>query len=218
MENWDQIFKKLGSRPPVYDNWLDKFLHIIEASKGMPVIDLGCGCGNDTLYLAEKGFDVISCDISAEALNRLDSFIKNPRKKQFDMLCGLPFEDNSAGIIVSDLSLHYFSEADTKKIVGELSRVLTDGGYFLCRINSTNDINYGAGQGEKLEDDFYCYEGNQKRFFTEKSIELFFDKWKIDYINECEMLRYKLKKIVWEFSAGNIKNENNSTLRKSSRT
>ncbi len=205
MDDWDSIYKKYGSRVPVCDDWLDKFLPVIDFSRDVPVIDLGCGYGNDTLYLTRRGFPVISCDFSIEALNRLDSFIKNPMKRHFDMREGLPFQDDSARIVISDLSLHYFSKADTEMIIREISRVLEPGGFLICRINSTNDVNHGAGQGEMLEENFYNYEGNLKRFFDRDSIKVFFAEWEIGHINECVMTRYKKEKIVWEFTAENRK-------------
>lgn len=37
---------------------------------------------------------------------------------------GLPFADNLTNIIISDLSLHYFTEQKTFEILGEIKRVL----------------------------------------------------------------------------------------------
>jgi SAM-dependent methyltransferase len=203
MEDWNSIFIKYGSRTPKYDDWLDKFLPDLEISRGQDIIDLGCGSGNDTLYLTERGFSVISCDYSIEALKRLTHFIRNPQTRHFDIRERFPFDDSSVSVIISDLSIHYFSKKETERIAEELSRVLVSGGFLLCRINSTKDVNHGAGQGEKIEDNFYNYEGTLKRFFDRNEIDYFFSRWKIDYINECEMLRYKQKKIVWEFKAVN---------------
>ncbi len=205
MDEWNRTFSKYDFRPLVYDDWLDKFSPLLEKSRSEAIIDLGCGTGNDTLYLKKRGFKVISCDFSAEALKRLDHFIENPEKKLFDMRERFPFPDNYARIIISDLSLHYFSRAETGRIIGELSRVLENRGILICRINSTNDINHGAGQGEKIEENFYSFNGSLKRFFDKDEIEYFFRDWNIGYINECVMLRYKLKKIVWEFTAENNK-------------
>ncbi len=205
MDEWNRTFSKYDFRPLVYDDWLDKFSPLLEKSRSEAIIDLGCGTGNDTLYLKKRGFKVISCDFSAEALKRLDHFIENPEKKLFDMRERFPFPDNYARIIISDLSLHYFSRVETGRIIGELSRVLENRGILICRINSTNDINHGAGQGEKIEENFYNFNGSLKRFFDKDEIEYFFRDWNIGYINECVMLRYKLKKIVWEFTAENNK-------------
>jgi len=201
VEIWDDIFKKYGSRKPEYDDWLDKFLPVLELARTKAVIDLGCGIGNDTLYLTERGFNVISCDYSIEALKRLSYFIEKPEIRHFDIRTRFPFDDSFTDVIISDLSLHYFSKDETEKIISEISRVLTGCGIFICRINSVRDVNFGAGQGEKIEENFYNYKGSLKRFFDKCDIEYFFRDWKIDYINECEMLRYKHKKIVWEFAA-----------------
>ena len=119
----------------------------------------------------------------------------------FDMLQGLPFENESIRIIIADLSLHYFAWSDTEMILQDTKRVLMPGGYLLCRMNSTNDTNYGAGQGIKIEDNYFEVNGNCKRFFDKNQIEKLFDKWDIRYVNEYQMDRYKLPKVLWELAA-----------------
>jgi len=47
--------------------YLDLFLK--EALRG-PVLDLACGDGHNGVFLAERGLEVICCDISPEALER----------------------------------------------------------------------------------------------------------------------------------------------------
>jgi hypothetical protein len=83
--------------------------------------------------------------------------------------------------------------------------VLENNAFLLCRVNSVNDVNFGAGQGELIEENYYNVNDDTKRFFDKKNIELFFKNWDIQYIEECTMDRYEKKKIVWEFSARNIK-------------
>ena len=71
---WDELpSTKLDRDKITYDNWLDVFLDEINKCK-TPVIDLGCGSGNDTLYLIEKGKEVIPCDFSQNTINNI---IKN---------------------------------------------------------------------------------------------------------------------------------------------
>ncbi len=212
VDEWNKIFISCGDEKPKYDDWLDKFDDVLSLSKNKDIIDLGCGFGNDTLYLTERGYSVISCDYSIEALNRLDKFIKEPRKMLFNMLDGLPFGDNSAIVIISDLSLHYFSWEDTKRIVDDISRVLEDGGYLICRVNSVKDFNFGAGMGEIIEDNYYDVGGKKKRFFDQKSLEsLFQGSWLIHHIKECEMHRYARTKIVWELLIENRKDRKSET-------
>lgn len=204
-EYWNKIYESILDRNPKYDLWLDKYENVLIKSKDTPIIDLGCGFGNDTLYLNERGYEVISCDFSEKALKRLSNFIENLSVKCFDLKDGLPFEDNCAKVVISDLSLHYFTWIDTQKILKEIKRVLMNEGVLLCRVNSTNDINYGVGQGISIEENFYNIDGNLKRFFNEPQLKELFKDWDIQYIDETEINRYKMSKIVWEISIKKIK-------------
>ncbi len=205
LNEWNRIFLNWGTEKPKYDDWLDKYLDFLNESKDIPIIDLGCGFGNDTLYLTERGFQVISCDYSIEALNRLKSFIEKPETIFLNMLDGLPFKDNIACVLIADLSIHYFSWNDTNKIINDISRVLLKSGYFICRVNSVKDMNHGAGQGIEIEDDFYNINGKFKRFFDKEQILKLFNNWEIITLKEYEMNRYKDPKIVWEIAMKNKK-------------
>lgn len=203
-EYWDNFYKSISNGEPKYDSWLDKYKNILINSKDTPIIDLGCGLGNDTLYLEERGYEVISCDFSEKALIRLSNFIDNLKIKCFDLKDGLPFKDNCAKVVISDLSLHYFTWDDTQKILKDINRILMNEGVLLCRVNSTNDKNYGAGQGIEIEENFYNIGGKLKRFFNEQQLKKLFKDWDIQYINETEVGRYKMSKIVWEISLKKI--------------
>lgn len=203
-EHWDKIYDAISDRKPQYDLWLNKYENILIKSKDTPIIDLGCGFGNDTLYLKERGYEVVSCDFSEKALKRLSNFIENLNAKCFDLKDGLPFKDKSAKVIISDLSLHYFSWNETQKILKEIRRVLMNDGFLLCRVNSTNDINYGVGQGIQIEENFYNIDGKLKRFFNESQLKELFKDWEIQYINATEINRYKMSKFVWEISINKI--------------
>jgi SAM-dependent methyltransferase len=198
VNEWNTVYAKCGQGKPQYDLWLDKYGHLLKESKDTPIIDLGCGYGNDTLYLYERGFKTISCDFSDVALGRLKYFIDDPVVRKFDMRSGLPFENDTAVIVVADLSLHYFSWEDTTRIVREIKRVLMGGGHLLCRVNSVNDRNYGAGQGILVEDHYYCVEGKFKRFFDRRHLEKLFSDWTVLRMSECEMDRYGKTKVLWE--------------------
>jgi SAM-dependent methyltransferase len=201
---WDEHFMVYGSKKPVYDLWLKKYDSILQTSIDIPIVDLGCGLGNDTLYLHERGYKVISCDFSIRALERLGAFIRNPITKLFDMAEGLPFAEESARIIVADLSLHYFSWLKTQDVLAEIKRVLTPDGYLLARVNSVKDVNHGAGQGEAVEENFYRQDGRYKRFFTKEQLNGLFKEWNLLSCAEQEMNRYKNTKILWELAVQKI--------------
>ena len=177
------------------DDWLEPFGEIIIGAE-RPILDLGCGGGNDTLYLLKKGKKVGACDQSERAIRRMrKNFPEITETKCFNMLDGLAFPEDSFEVVIADLSLHYFTEKDTAFIISELQRILIPGGHLLLRVNSVNDVNHGAGQGKEVEPHLYESEaGTLKRFFDESDIRKFFKEYKIDYLKEETMSRYKLEK------------------------
>jgi SAM-dependent methyltransferase len=185
----------------MHDDWLDNYGEAISGSKDTPIIDLGCGFGNNTLCLYEKGYRVISCDFAEVALQRLSLFMPNPNTRLFDLCSRFPFRDGEARIVIADLCLHYFSEVETVAIIAEIRRVLGDGGWLFSRVNSINDINYGAGEGTEVEPLYFEKNGSRKRFFSESSIRVFFSEWKIKALHEYAMTRYEKPKMVWELAA-----------------
>lgn len=117
---WNNIHTEYNREDIEFDDWLEKFDEIIE-NADLPIIDLGCGSGNDTLYLINKNKKVISCDLSENAISNIKkNFPEILDAKVVNMLDGLPFDDNSADLIIADLSLHYFNKNDTIYIINEI--------------------------------------------------------------------------------------------------
>lgn len=66
------------------------------------------------------------------------------------------------------------------------------------QVNSINDVNHGAGQGNEIEHHLYeTSDKRLKRFFDEKDIRFFFKDFDIEYLNEEIMTRYKLEKRLY---------------------
>jgi len=170
---WNNWSKKRAS-VPVYDNWLDDYNVILTENKDTEILDLGCGIGANTLYLIEKGFNVLSCDFSEEAMKSIRENIPNSKTKYLDMLEEFPFDDESYSLIIADLSLHYFDNKTTIHIMNEIRRILKKNGILLSRVASTNDFNFGAGVGEQLEKKFYFEGDYTKRFFDQEDINKYF--------------------------------------------
>ena len=195
---WDKIYISYKNKKPQYDLWLDKYKEIRDNSKNQTIIDLGCGSGGDTLYLKERGYSVLSCDNSHEALAIVKNHIPNSETKNLNIAEKLPFEDESIQLIIADLSLHYFDDETTKKIIKDLKRVLKEKSYLIFRVNSINDLNYGAGEGEEIEKHFYLGKTGYKRFFDEEDIRSYFIEWDIEYLNEDIIRKYGNDKRAFE--------------------
>ena len=197
-ERWNNVHNHYERKQIKYDDWLDLFERAISKCKA-PIIDLGCGSGNDTLYLIEKGKKVIPCDYSQNAIKNIqNNFPEVDRVECFDMTKGLPFENDFTDIIISDLSLHYFTEEKTFEILEEIKRVLKPNGILIFRVNSVRDVNHGAGEGIEIEPHLYETEdGRYKRFFDADDIKRFFSDWEELYLHEETMGRYELEKVLW---------------------
>lgn len=203
IEYWENVYKNSQDGNLSYDNWLDKYDNIIN-KVNRTILDLGCGLGNDTLYLLEKGHKVLSSDYSNEALSKLKNSIPGSKTKLADISQPLPFKDNSYKVIIADLCLHYFDNETTIKIMYELKRILKNDGYLFARVNSLSDTNYGAGKGEKIEDNYYYVDGYNKRFFDLSEVNKYFSI--IGEVNafETDMMRYSKPKKVIELSVKKI--------------
>lgn len=197
-EYWNKAITSIDNLKPKYDLWLDKYILLIDSHKDSDIIDLGCGWGDNTLYLIEHGYSVIACDFSEEALKYVRKFVPNAKTLNFDMLNGLPFKAESINNVIADLSLHYFYWDDTVKIVNDIYRILTKDGHLFCRVNSTKDENYNALQGDKIEENYYLIDGCTKRSFDKKSLEYLFKSWKILNIEEYTANKYHKPKVLWE--------------------
>lgn len=173
VQMWDNWSKKRNS-VPVYDLWLDEYKDVLNNNKNNEILDLGCGIGADTLYLIERGYNVLSCDFSNEALKSIQDNIPNSKTLYLDMMKRFPIEDNTYSLIIADLSIHYFDNKTTIHIMNEIKRILKNGGILLSRVASVNDFNFGAGVGEKVEKNYYFEGDYTKRFFDREDINKYF--------------------------------------------
>lgn len=195
---WDKKHSNYERKDIICDDWLEKFEAVIKGCT-TPVLDLGCGSGNNTLCLTEKGKQVIACDQSQNAIHNIKkNFPKIYETRCFNMLDGFDFGNAKFDLIIADLCLHYFKEGDTKKILTQLKNLLSEKGRLILRVNSMNDINYGAGKGIEVEHHLYrTDDGMWKRFFDVEDIQFFFEDYEIEYCKEEKMNRYVLEKIVF---------------------
>jgi SAM-dependent methyltransferase len=195
---WNELYRTPGAKDPAIASWLESHEHLLRSSGKLPIMDLGCGCGEDTAYLRQRGFDTVSCDYSEEALRRLSGLVCGANTACFDMVDGLPFPSSAFKVVVANLSLHYFCWHDTERIVADIRRVLADDGCLLCRVNSDADTENGAGQGTRIEENYYSVGGKLKRFFDEEQLGRLFRGWELLMCDERRMIRSGKMKAFWE--------------------
>ena len=206
-KQWDRIFSELNGEAGSEDTWLERWRHVLEESRGSPVLDLGCGAGHDARFLTELGFAVVAADFSEEALEITRQRAPGAKTETLDLTRGLPFPEARFGVIVASLSLHYFSWQQTLNILEDVRRCIEPGGYLLARFNSTRDPHYSAAEKQEIENNFYLVSGMPKRLFDETSVHaLFGEGWDILEAGERTTRRYGGEKVVWEVAARKAEN------------
>lgn len=186
------------------DPWLDPLLSEVRSRAGdKPVLELGCGDGLDTAVLAGVGCHVVGVDNSEAALAEARARVPSAEFHCQDLRAPFPVGSGGASIVVASLSLHYFPWQETLDVVARIRQVLEPGGLFLCRLNSTNDRNYGSVGYPEIEKNYYLVAGRPKRFFSRAEVDvLFATGWRVLTLVEEEIHRYAMPKAVWRVIAG----------------
>lgn len=202
MENfkdyWENIYKE-NKTINLYDGFLDKYLKYFKKENFL-ILDLGSGNGTNSLFLLDKGYDVISLDFSSFALNELKEKNQNAKIIEHDLLKDLPFEKESVDLVIADLSLHYFSKEDTLKIINNIDNILKKDGILIARVNSVKELK-SEKINKKIEDNFYFINGYNKRFFSSRDINFFFNIFSSLTFEEKQIIKYKKKKYILEIFA-----------------
>jgi SAM-dependent methyltransferase len=181
-----------------HDPWLEPWLPMIARHAGArPVLELGCGPGQDTQVLAQAGHRVVGVDLSAAAIEQARARVPSCEFHCQDLRAAFPAA--RVGVVVASLSLHYFPWQETVDLVARVRAALVPGGLLLCRLNSTNDHHYGASGHPALGDNYYLVDGEPKRFFDRAAVQtLFAGGWTMSSLAEHVVHRYARPKALWE--------------------
>jgi SAM-dependent methyltransferase len=152
-------------------------------------------------------------DLSAEAVANARKRVPGATIEQRDVRDPFPVEARSLGLIVASLSLHYFPWSETLALVERIRQALRPGGVLLCRLNSTEDHNFGATGHREIEPHFYEVDGAPKRFFDEAAVRvLFASGWRILAIEHVTTRKYVLAKALWEVVVERESSDESRTL------
>lgn len=159
----------------------------IKEKGDLRILDLGCGAGRDTLYFANLGYKVTALDLSSKALSL---FQKKPKNVEFicEDMQNINLPANSFDVVFANLTLHYFDDKTTRKIIDNITKSLVKDGVltFLCK--STKDPLWGVGV--KVEENVYD-DKYRHHFFDKKYINELLKDYNINPTEEYEGFYYK---------------------------
>lgn len=182
------------------DLWLERWLPLLARhSANLPILELGCGSGQDSAVLAAAGHAVIGIDLSERSIAGVRARVPSGKFHCQDIRAPFPLPPGGAGAVVASLSLHYFPWPETLALAARIRETLRPDGVLLCRLNSTNDHHFGASGHPEIEPDYYMVDGEPKRFFNRAAVErLFAGGWRTIALEEKVIDRYERPKFVWE--------------------
>jgi SAM-dependent methyltransferase len=212
---WEERYRVPKVGTPGDDDWLARWQESVDAAWGQRGLDIGCGPGGDTVRLQAHGLPVVSLDFSFEALRRVQALraetagpatsVAASMLVQSDLSDGLPFHARSFGLITASLVLHYFNQQTTQRILSGLRDGLIPGGRILMRLNSTDDIQFGAQGNSEIEPGVHLVGGVAKRFYGRNEVMGLFDAgWRVVEATQQASDRYSRTKQLWEVCAERV--------------
>jgi len=149
---WEEYYSVLGQLP----DWLRKpvpfvveAMRLFRECRAQVFLDLGCGMGRNSIYLAKEGFDVVGVDISKSALRKTKTWSRIEGISNVAVLCAsmthLPFVDQVFHVVISVSVIHHAIKEDIEKAIEEIHKVLKDEGLLLANFLSVEDYRYGLG-------------------------------------------------------------------------
>jgi len=112
---------------------LDGIIPALKKYNAEDVVDIGCGGGRNSIYLAKEGrFNVTGVDSSREALEIFRNRIEKEKLENVHIVLGdatkIPLKDEAFDAAISCLVFDLGNTAERKKAVSEMGRILRPDG------------------------------------------------------------------------------------------
>ena len=118
--------------------------------RGGLAVDIGCGTGRNSLYLADRGYTVVSMDFVPRMVSSLQDLIRGTeREKRIFPFCqsvsaAWPMAERSRDLAVDMFCFkHLVTDKDRSAYISELERALAPSGHFLLTLAGQDDGYYG---------------------------------------------------------------------------
>ena len=205
-EKWENLHSKKRFQPKYPSEHVIRFMFTnfpedIKERNKLNILDIGCGAGSNTVFLAKEGFSVYCTDISEAGLNITEKRLHENNLKAVIKNAGMesqPFEDNFFDGAISFGVFYYNTRDGYQKAVDELIRILKVGGHALVFSRTTDD--YRFGKGKEIEKNTFILdiqdtnEGDMpSHFLSREDIDVIFSKFTEIVVEKTETTFSNLK-------------------------
>jgi SAM-dependent methyltransferase len=145
-----EIAKRWSETPPLPE--VVEMANRLEGEGRKRVLDIGCGVGRHTIYLATRGFEVTATDNAPNAIASCKDILEKAGVKaevlELDMR-EMPFPDGHFDGVVSSHVIHHGRVEVIASIIGSITRKLSPRGYFVWAMPTPD--HFDCGLGEEIE-------------------------------------------------------------------
>jgi len=138
-------------------SYIPKIPEVLQANDAKKVLDLGCGSGWLSVYLARQGFEVVGIDVAAQAIALAETWaLQEDLKIAFSVgdIASLPFAAKTFDAVVANSIFEHFPLAQAQAMAAKIHEILKDDGIF---IGCFDEVGGGPGEYWSLEDGTHVY-------------------------------------------------------------
>jgi tellurite methyltransferase len=143
-------------------------------SRGMRILDTGCGSGRNLVYLLREGFEVYAVDSDAQAVDSVRSLARRlapalpDSNFRVEAIEHMSFDDAFADVVVSSAVLHFArDDAHFESMLQGSWRVLKPGGLFFCRLGSSIGM---ESQLQRIQGRRYRLPDGSERYLVDEAL------------------------------------------------
>ena len=155
------------------------------------VLDLGCGTGWLSVYLARQGFQVTGLDISVHAVKLAREWAaKEDLEIHFDVgdIADMPYPDGAFDAVVANSIFEHFPIDVAEITMKRLKHILVPGGTF---IGCFDKVGGGPGEYFELADKTHVYtdkhrKGMMLRYYKNSELNQILSGYKVEAMDEMD--------------------------------
>ena len=187
IESWEKVYSQKEN--PFDVNEPNEWVVELEAKGKISglVLDSGCGTGDNALFLADKGHDVLGIDISTKAIERAkekaaEKGFENAKFLQLNIFKLRGYDEKFCAVI--DIGcFHSLHEDDRERYVIMLNKACKAGAVIYLRAFSTTNAKRKEYRGPQVSKEQICV--------------AFSDGWRIDQLEQKDIdVKLSLHEIV----------------------
>ncbi|MBY0358177.1 MAG: class I SAM-dependent methyltransferase [Candidatus Obscuribacterales bacterium] len=186
---WNMVKTPYTQMPDL--SYLERIPTLLSDIKSAKILDLGCGSGWLSIYLARQDFQVVGVDVATHALELGRMWAEHENLSidfQVQDISNLQFPEGYFKAVVANSIFEHLTFKLAQKTILNLEAIVSPGGLFF---GCFDKVGTGPGEFYKLDDGSQIYtdkgrRGMLLRCFSDQEIKELFKNWQIEELTCLE--------------------------------